>query len=237
MDYAELQRTHELDVYPKRPLTIVRGANARVWDDQGREYIDCVCGHGVANLGHAHPRVVAAVQEQAGKLISLSNVFFNDQRATLLEKLVRLTPSRLVRGFLCNSGAEAVEAALKFARASTGRPDFVAAMRGFHGRTFGALSATFKREYRDPFEPLVPGFTFVPFNDFDKLESAITGETAAIILEPIQGESGVFVGDPEYFRRVRRLCDERGVLLVVDEVQTGFCRTGTMFACEQLEIE
>ncbi len=237
MDFRELQQTYELNVYPKRPLTIVRGEGARVWDDSGREFIDCICGHGVANLGHSHPRLVRAVSEQAGKLITLSPVFYNDQRALLLEKLVRITPRRLVRAFLCNSGTEAVEGALKFARATTGRPKFVAAMRSFHGRSLGALSATFKREYREPFEPLLPGFSFVPFNNIDKLERQITDETAAVILEPIQGESGVRIGSVEYFREARRLCDERGALLILDEVQSGFCRTGTMFACEQLAVE
>lgn len=237
MDYAELQHTYELGVYPKRPRTIVRGENARLWDDRGREYIDCICGHGVANLGHGHPRVLAAVREQAARLISLSNVFYNDQRALLLEKLVRITPSRLVRAFLCNSGAESVEAALKFARLTTGRTNFVAAMRSFHGRTFGALSATFRPEYRAPFEPLLPGFEFVPFDDVEALSARLDDSTAAVILEPIQGESGVHVGSREYFRQVRRLCDERGALLILDEVQSGFCRTGAMFACELLGIE
>lgn len=232
-----MQRTYELDVYPRRPLTIVRGKNARLWDDRGREFIDCVCGHGVSNLGHAHPRLVQAVTEQAGTLITLANVFYNDQRATLLEKLVRITPERLVRAFLCNSGAEAIEGALKFARATTGRAKFVAAERSFHGRTIGALSATHKPAYREPFEPLLPGFDFVPFNDVDALERHVTDDTAAVILEPIQGESGVHIGSVEYFRGARRVCDEHGALLILDEVQSGFCRTGTMFACEQLEIE
>jgi acetylornithine/LysW-gamma-L-lysine aminotransferase len=237
MDYAELQSAYELDVYPKRPLTILRGQNARVWDDRDREYIDCVCGHGVANLGHGHPRLVAAVREQAGRLITLSNVFYNDQRALLLEKLVRLAPARLGRAFLCNSGAEAIEGALKFARLATGRPNFVCAMRGFHGRTLGALSATYKPEYRLPFEPLLPGFEFVPFNDVERLADKVGARTAAVILEPIQGETGVMPGSREYFREVRRICDERGALLIVDEVQTGFCRTGAMFACELYEID
>jgi acetylornithine/LysW-gamma-L-lysine aminotransferase len=236
MDFAELQRTYELDVYPKRPLTVVRGRNAQVWDDRGREYIDCVCGHGVANLGHGHPHVVAAIREQAERLVTLSNLFFNDERALLLQKLIRIAPPRLTRAFLCNSGTEAVEAALKFARASTGRTGFVAAMNAFHGRTMGALSATFRPEYREPFEPLVPGFSFVPFDDFAALERKVTDATAAVILEPVQGESGVRVGSPEYFQRVRKLCDDRGVLLIVDEAQTGFCRTGAMFACERLGI-
>jgi len=237
MDFAELQRAHELDLYPKRPVTVVRGRNALLWDDRGRDYVDCVCGHGVANLGHGHPRVLAAIREQAERLVTLSNLFFNDRRARLLERLVAISPAGLVRAFLCNSGTEAVEAALKLTRLATGRTEFVCATRGFHGRTMGALSATFKPEYRQPFEPLVPGFHFAPFNDLDALRAQVTPATAGVLLEPVQGESGVHLGDPEYFRGVRRLCDERGALLILDEVQTGFGRTGTMFACEQLGIE
>ena len=236
MDFMALQRAHELDVYPKRPVTIVRGQGARVWDDRGREYIDCVSGHGVSNLGHGPPRIVEAIREQAGRLITLSNVFYNDERARLLARLASVTPPGLSRAFLCNSGAESIEAAIKFARLVTGRTELIAAMRGFHGRTYGALSATFKSEYREPFEPLVPGFHFVPFNDCERLEAVVGDTTAGVILEPIQGEAGVHVGDAEYFRCARRLCDERGALLVMDEVQTGFGRTGAMFACEHFGV-
>jgi acetylornithine/LysW-gamma-L-lysine aminotransferase len=236
VDYADLERAHELDIVLKRPVTIVRGENARVWDDRGREYVDCVSAHGVANLGHGHPRVVAAIREQAGRLVALSNAFYNDQRARLVQRLVEIAPPGLRRAFLCNSGTESIEAAIKFARFATGRTDFVCAAGGFHGRTLGALSATHRPEYREPFEPLVPGFHFAPFNDFAPLEALVTDRTAGVILEPVQGESGVHVGDPDYFRRVRGLCDERGVLLVLDEVQTGFCRTGAMFACEHFDV-
>lgn len=236
MNSADRERAFEFNVQAKRPLTIVRGANARVWDEQDREYLDCVSGHGVGNLGHAHPRITAAIAAQAARLGPLSNGFSNDVRARLLERLAALAPAALRRAFLCNSGTEALEAAIKFARFSTGRTDFVSAMRGFHGRTLGALSATFRPEYREPFEPLVPGFSFAPYNDFDKFAAAVTERTAGVILEPIQGESGVHPGDPEFFRRIRQLCDERGVLLILDEVQTGFCRTGTWFALEQLSI-
>lgn len=236
MNSADRERVFEFNVQAKRPVSIVRGVNARVWDEEGREYVDCVSGHGVGNLGHAHPRITAAIAEQAARLGPLSNGFSNDVRARLLERLAGLAPPALRRAFLCNSGTEAVEAAIKFARFSTGRTDFVSAMRGFHGRTMGALSATFRPEYRQPFEPLVPGFTFAPYNDSAKFAEAVTDRTAGIILEPIQGESGVHPGDPEFFRRIRSLCDERGILLILDEVQTGFCRTGTFFALEQLGV-
>ena len=160
-------------------------------------------------------------------------MFYNPVRARLAEKLVSLSPPKLKRVFFCNSGTEAVEGALKFARASTGKGEIIAAMRGFHGKTFGALAATWGEEYQKPFVPMMPGLKHVPFNNFQKLAEAVSGETAAIILELVQGEGGVRVGDKTYFRQVRELCDQKGILLILDEVQTGFGRTGTLFACEQ----
>ncbi len=197
-----------------------------------RSYIDCVGGHGVANVGHANPAVVQAVTEQAQKLITCPNGFYNDQRAKLLTELVRIAPSGLERAFLCNSGAEAVEAALKFARLSTGRTKVIAAMRGFHGRTFGALSATWRKPYRAPFEPLVPGVEFVPYDRLERMVQAVDKETAAVLLEVVQGEGGVNVGDGDYLQGVQDLCQQQGALLILDEVQTGFGRTGKMFASE-----
>jgi len=223
---------HTSGVYPKRPLAIVRGEGARVWDDEGREYIDCVGGQGAANLGHAHPAIVAALSEQAARLISCPEIFYNDRRAELLARLTEVAPEGLDRAFLCNSGTEAVEAALKFARLATGRTGVVAAMRGFHGRTMGALSATWHRDYRTPFEPLVPGFSHIPYNDLGALEQAVTDDTAAVLLEPVQGEGGVHPAAPGYLASAAELCRERGALLILDEVQTGFGRTGRLFACE-----
>jgi acetylornithine/LysW-gamma-L-lysine aminotransferase len=228
----ELENEYGTDINPKRPLVLVRGKGARVWDAEGREYIDCVGGHGVANVGHANPAVVQAITEQAQQLAVCPTGFYNDQRAQLLARLASITPSDLTRGYLCNSGTEAVEAALKFARQGTGRTKFIAAMRGFHGRTFGALSATWRKEYRQPFEPLVPGFEFVPYNRLARMEGALDEQTAAVILEVVQGEGGVIPGDGDYLRGVQALCRERGALLIVDEVQTGFGRTGRMFASD-----
>ena len=233
----ELQRRYEFDVYPKRDVVLVRGQGARVWDDAGREYIDCVAGHGVANLGHCHPKVVQAVTGQAQRMLVCSGVFYNDVKARLLERLVGVTPGNLTRAFLCNSGAETIEAAIKFARFTTGKHEIVCAMRGFHGRTMGALSATFTREYREPFVPVVEGFRFAPFNNFAKLEAQVGDDTAAVLLEVVQGEGGVNLGKEDFFSRVGELCRDRGVLLVIDEVQTGFCRTGKMFACEHFGLE
>ena len=173
-DIMALEAAHTSGVYPKRPLAIVSGKGARLRDAEGRDYIDCVGGQGSANLGHAHPDIVRALHDQSERLISCPEIFYNDRRAELLAALVRVAPGGLDRAFLCNSGAEAVEAALKFARVATGRIGVVGATHGFHGRTFGALSATWKQEYRQPFEPLVPGFTHTPFNDVTALEHAIT---------------------------------------------------------------
>ena len=237
MNFQEAERTWGLEVYPKRDLTLVRGRGAEVWDDRGRRYLDCVAGIGVASIGHANPAVARAIADQARTLVTCPGIFYNDQRALLLEKLASIAPPGLTRAFLCNSGAEAVEAAFKFARVATGRTGIVSTMRGFHGRTMGALSATFRKDYREPFAPLVPGFSFVPFNDAEKMRAAVGEDTAAVVLEPVQGEGGVRPAEAGYLRAVRALCDETGALLILDESQTGFCRTGRMFACERYGVE
>jgi acetylornithine/LysW-gamma-L-lysine aminotransferase len=236
-NYIELEKKYQLNVYPKRDLVLVKGQNARVWDEQGKEYIDCIAGHGVANLGHGNEKIIAAINEQAKKLITCSNVFYNDTRALLLEKLVNITPKNLTKAFLCNSGAESIEAAIKFVRYATKKTEFVCAMRGFHGRTMGALSATFNPKYRDDFKPLLPGFHHVPFNNFDKLKEKVSANTAGILLEIVQGEGGVNLGKEEYFIKVKEFCDETGIFLIIDEVQSGFCRTGKMFACNHFDLE
>ncbi len=230
-----LENSHTSGVYTKRSIAIVRGQGARLWDAQGREYIDCVGGQGTANVGHANPAVVRAITEQAATLISCPEMFYNDQRALLEDKLCTL--AGLGRVFLCNSGTEAVEAAIKFARLLTGRTEILATMRGFHGRTYGALSATWDKKYREPFEPLVPGFHHIPYNDVAALDEAITSSTAGVLLEVVQGEGGVRPGDPTFLRRAQELCRERGALLILDETQTGFGRTGWMFAFQHAGLE
>jgi acetylornithine/LysW-gamma-L-lysine aminotransferase len=235
-ELVALENRHNSGLYSKQPLVLMRGEGARLWDADGKEYIDCVGGHGVANVGHANSSVVQAVTEQVQRLTICPNGFCNDQRAQLLAELTRIAPPGLERAFLCNSGTEAVEAALKFARINTGRTKVVAAMRGFHGRTFGALSATWHKQYRQPFEPLVPGFEFVPYNRLERVQQAVDEETAAVILEVIQGEGGVNPGDGEYLRGVQALCQERGALFIIDEVQTGFGRTGRMFANQHHDL-
>ena len=210
----------------------MEGRGAEVRDDRGRRYIDCVAGIGVASIGHGNEAVAEALAAQARRLVTCPGIFYNDTRARLLDKLASIAPPGLNRGFLCNSGAESVEAAIKFARLTTGRAGVVSAMRGFHGRTLGALSATHKKEYRQAFEPLVPGFSFVPFNRPAKLRDAVGEETAAVLIEPVQGEGGIRPASAEFLQAAREACDEAGALLVFDEIQTGFCRTGRMFACE-----
>ena len=236
-DYKAITQQYEIDVYPRRDVVLVKGKGARVWDDQGNEYIDMAAGISVANVGHANDKVVEAISKQAATLITCANTFYNDTKAIFLEKLFSIAPKNLTKAFLTNSGAEAIEAAIKFARLNTKKTKFIAAMKGFHGRTMGALSATYKTEYREGFGPLVPGFSFVPYNNFEKLLAAVDDDTAGIILEPIQGEGGINIGQKEYFQKVRQLCDEKNILLIIDEIQTGFCRTGKMFAIEYLGIE
>lgn len=231
-----VEQAHTSGVYPKRSLAIVRGQGATVWDADGHEYIDCVGGQGAANLGHAHPAVVAAIQQQAATLISCPEIFYNDQRAAYLEELTTALPGDLSRVFLCNSGAEAVEGAIKAALVLTGRRGIVATVRGFHGRTLGALSATWEPKYREPFLPLFEGFQHVPYDKIEALEAAVTDQTAAVVVELVQGEGGVRPASHEYVEQVAKICRERGTLLIVDEVQTGFGRTGKLFACEYYNI-
>tara|TARA_B100000029_G_scaffold389840_1_gene386479 strand:- start:197415 stop:198590 length:1176 start_codon:yes stop_codon:yes gene_type:complete len=226
-----------MGILPKRDVVIVRGKGTRLWDTEGKEYIDCVGGHGTANIGHNHPVVVEALVRQAEQLMICPDMFYNNVRAKLVTTLAQVAPAGLDRLYLCNSGTEAVEAALKFARVATKRTGVIAAQRGFHGRTFGALSATWNPKYRKPFQPLVPGFSHVKYNDTQAIDSAINDGTAAVILEVVQGEGGVRLGTESYLKKVEALCRNRGSLLILDEVQTGFGRTGTMFACQHYDIQ
>jgi acetylornithine/LysW-gamma-L-lysine aminotransferase len=235
-DVIAAEEAHTSGLYTKRGIVLVRGDGAIVYDSEGREYIDCVGGQGMANIGHGNAAVADAIAQQARTLASCTELFYNDRRAELYDVLARILPPSLDRFFLCNSGTEAVEGALKFARAATKRTGIVATMRGFHGKTMGALSATWGPEYRDLFGPLVPDFSHVPFNKPEALDAAITDRTAAFIVELVQGEGGVRPATREFAEEAARLCAERGALLIVDEVQTGFGRTGTLFAIEQYGI-
>ncbi len=237
MTIQELESQYTSGVYTKRPIAIVRGQEATLWDSEGNAYIDCVGGQGACNIGHANPAVAEAIARQAQTLITCPEMFYNDQRARLVEKLVSIAPGNLKRVFLSNSGTEAVEAAIKFARLKTGRTEIVATMRAFHGRTMGALSATWEKKYREPFEPLVPGFKHVAYNDLAALEAAISDQTAAVLLEIVQGEGGVRPGTPEFLQGAQKLCRQRGAMLIIDEIQTGFGRTGKLFACQHAGLE
>jgi acetylornithine/LysW-gamma-L-lysine aminotransferase len=220
------------NVFAKRPLVITRGKGALVWDIKGKEYVDCMGSYGVALLGHSHPKVVEAVCKQAETLISCHASLYNNKRTEFLQKLMSITPTGLNKAFLSNSGAESVECAIKLARKFTGKPEIIAVMGGFHGKTMGALSATWDKKYRDPFQPLVPEFKHVPPDNLEKLTEAVTDKTAAVLLEPIRGEGGVRVPPDGFLPGVRELCDEKNVLLILDEVQTSFGRTGKLFACD-----
>ena len=236
-DYKALEHEYGIPLQAKRDLVAVRGNGALLYDEQDREYIDCAAGIAVASLGHCHPKLVSAIKQQAETLITCPNIMYNNIRSKLLKKLVEVTPKSLTRAYLCNSGAEAIEAALKFSRLHTGRTNFVTAMRGFHGRTMGAVSATYTPKYREAFQPLIPGFDYVPFNKIEKLDAAVNDSTAAVMFELVQGEGGVNPIQADYLAAVRKLCSERGVLLIIDEIQTGFCRTGRFFACDHFDLQ
>jgi predicted acetylornithine/succinylornithine family transaminase len=225
-----------LPVYD-RDLVLVSGRGSRLTDDQGNSYLDFAAGIGVNGLGYADRQVVAAIRKQAGELIHVSNLFHSGPGAAVAERLVALSfPSKV---FFCNSGTEAAEGAIKFARRvgkPQGRFELVAFERGFHGRTLGALSVTWSAKYREPFEPLVPGVRFCPWNDLAAAAEVIGPATAAVLIEPVQGEGGVRPAPPEFLRGLRELCRERGALLVADEVQCGLGRTGKMFAYQHAGI-
>jgi acetylornithine/LysW-gamma-L-lysine aminotransferase len=224
------------NTFSKRNRVITRGKGALVWDINGNEYIDCTGSYGVCIVGHCHPRVVEAVKRQVETLIACHASFYNDVRSELLEKLIGLAPKGLDKVFLSNSGAESVECAIKLARKYSGKPEIIAMVGAFHGKTMGALSATWKKKYRVPFMPLVPGFKHVPPNNLEKLREAITDKTAAVLVEPVRGEGGVRVPSDDFLPGLREICDEKDVLLIFDEVQTGFGRTGKVFACEHWNV-
>lgn len=231
-DIIRIENILMANVFAKRPLVLTRGKGALVWDINGKEYVDFTASYGVALIGHSHPRVVEAVCKQAEQLISCHASFYNPVRTEFLQKLVSITPKGLNKAFLSNSGSEAVECAIKLARKYTGKPEIIAFMGAFHGKTMGALSATWDKKYREPFQPLVPEIKHVPPDNLEKVREAITEKTAAILVEPIRGEGGIRVPPDGFLQGLRELCDEKDILLIFDEVQTSFGRTGKMFACE-----
>ena len=229
-----------MNTYKRLPLFIVKGRGNRVYDGEGREYLDFVSGLAVNNLGHCNPRVTVAFQKQAQRLVHTSNLFYTEPQVKLARLLVENSFADKV--FFCNSGAEANEAAIKLVRKyshekGNGRFEIITALNSFHGRTMATLTATGQDRFHKGFAPLVPGFSYVPFNDIAALEKAITEKTAAVMIEPVQGEGGGNIPDRDYLKRLREICDANGILLVLDEVQTGIGRTGKLFAYQHSGIE
>ena len=220
------------NLYQRFPVTIEKGVGAHVWDIDGKEYIDCMGGYGVALVGHQNQRVNNAIKEQLDKIITVHSSLYNKTREEFLKMLIGLAPKGLTQVHLNNSGAEAIEAAIKFARKFTGKKGMIAMKGSYHGKSFGALSLTFGPKYRKPFEPLVEKVSFASFGDIESLRSVIDDETAFVILEPIQGESGIIVAPEGFLQEVRKLCDEKGILLIFDEIQAGLGRTGRLWACD-----
>jgi len=220
------------NIYQRFPVTIERGVGAHVWDLSGKEYIDCMGGYGVALVGHCNPRVVKALKAQLDKIITVHSSLYNKTREEFLEKLIKISPPALSQVYLNNSGTEAIEAAIKFARKFTGKKGMIAMNGSYHGKSFGSLSITFNPKYRKAFEPLLSDVSFTPFGDIEALKSAITSDTGFIILEPIQGESGIHVAPDGFLQQVRKICNERGIVLIFDEIQSGLGRTGKMWASQ-----
>lgn len=235
-EIIEHENKYSTNVYSMKNIAIVKGKGAKLWDVNGKKYIDCGINYGVSNIGHCNKDVINAIKKQAEKLIFVGPTIYNDQRSKLFKKLEKITPKNMCKSFLCNSGTEAVEAALKFSRASTKRTEIISTKRAFHGRTLAALSTTWNPKYRKPFQPLFPGCKFIKYNDIEALKETINKDTASVILEPIQGEGGVHIPSKDYLSEVRKICTENGTLLILDEVQTGFGRTGKMFACEHFNV-
>jgi len=227
--------------YSRQPFALVKGKGMYVWDADGKKYLDFAAGVAVNNLGHCHPAVNKAVQKQLGKLGHTSNLYYTDVQTTFAKSLLdRLYPGKL---FFCNSGTEAVEAALKLARLHSSekydknRTEVIAFERGFHGRTMGALSCTYSKKYKAGFGPMLPGVKHVPYGEIEHVEKAITSKTCAVIIEPVQGEGGVFVPKPQYLQKLAKLCHSKNLSLIFDEVQTGFGRTGKLFAYEHFGVK
>lgn len=219
-------------LYQRFPVTIEKGIGAHVWDINGKEYIDCMAGYGVAIVGHQNKRVVNAIKEQVDKIITVHSSLYNKTREEFLKTLIGLAPKGLTQVHLNNSGAEAIEAAIKFSRKFTGKKGMVAMKGSYHGKSLGALSITFNPKYKKAFEPLIEKVSFASFGDIESLRSTIDQDTAFVILEPIQGESGINVAPDGFLQQVREVCNEKGILLIFDEIQAGLGRTGRLWACD-----
>jgi acetylornithine/N-succinyldiaminopimelate aminotransferase len=224
-----------MNTYSRQPIAISHGKGVKVWDNSGKEYLDFFAGIAVSNLGHAHPNILKAFKEQSERIVHCSNIYYNENQLELAKLLTQLIPNTKV--FFANSGAEANEGAIKLARKYTKKTEIISAKNSFHGRTLAAVTATGQPKYSEPFKPLPSGFKHIKFGDVDELKETINSETAAIILEVIQGEGGVVTGDESYFKEVEKICKENNILLILDEVQTGFGRCGKMFASELFDLK
>jgi len=240
-ELIKLANKHVAQTYGRYPIGLVRGKGTSVWDASGKKYIDFVAGLAVDNLGHCHPNVVSAIRKQAGRLLHVSNLYHIEPQSQLAAELTRL--SFADKFFFCNSGTEANEAAIKLARRwfyDNGQPkrfEIITMKDSFHGRTMASLSATAQKKIHTGFKPLLPGFKYVPFNDIAALKKTITKKTCAVLIEPIQGEGGVNLAQETYLKTLRKICNEKGILLIFDEIQTGFGRTGHLFAYERHKIK
>lgn len=240
MDYIEMGKKYVMNTYNRFPVTFVKGEGAYLYDESGKKYLDFVAGIAVNNLGHCHGAVVEAVKEQSQNMMHISNLYWNVPQIELAKLIVE--NSFADKAFFCNSGTEANEAAIKLARKyskikhGAGRYEIITMAQSFHGRTMGSLAATGQTKYQQGFEPIIEGFRYAPFNDFDSLKNTVTEKTCAVMMEPLQGEGGIYESTPEFIRNVRKLCDERGLLLIFDEVQCGMGRTGKLFAYENYGV-
>ncbi len=229
-----LDKEYVMQTYGRQPIALKKGKGAIVWDVEGRSYIDCVAGIAVNNLGHGHPRLVEAINIQAEKLIHTSNLYYTEEQVKLAQRLAQISPH--AKAFFCNSGAEANEGAIKLARKYTGKGGIITMKNSFHGRTITTITATGQEKYQKGFGPLTPGFKYVPYADVNAVAETITDDTAAVLVEPIQGEGGIIIPPNGYLEDLKKLCHEKGVLLIFDEVQTGFGRTGEMFASQTFKV-
>ncbi len=238
MKISDLEKKYIAPTYSRQPLTFVEGKGAKLKNDKGKEYLDFVGGIAVCSLGHSNETVLKTIREQSKKIMHVSNLYHIPTQAEFAKKLSEITPEGIQKFFFCNSGTESIEAAFKLAIKHTGRKKIIALEGSFHGRTSAALGATWKKEYREPFKSLIsPIFEFIPFNDLKSAKEKVDKDTAAVIAEPIQGEGGVRVPSNDYLSGLKKICNENGTLLIFDEVQTGMCRSGEWFACENWNVE
>ncbi len=233
-EIMDMDSEYVMHTYGRHQMALVKGEGSVVWDAEGNSYIDCVAGIAVNNVGHSNPKIASAICKQAKKLIHTSNLYYTEEQVTLAKLLAEVSPHQ--KAFFCNSGAEANEGAIKLARKHTGKGEIITMINSFHGRTITTITATGQPKYQKGFGPLTPGFKYVPYSDLDAVAKAMGSETAAVLVEPVQGEGGVIVPAEGYLKDLKKLCFDNGVLLIFDEVQTGFGRTGNMFASQTMGV-